>query len=195
MSRAKQICAIIDVQGFFVQKKFYPRELSIVNSEYNICFEIVPEVNIDTKLDFFKHFSCQQFQLHGIPIEKVLEDKTKKVFHASHLKKIVEEIYFRVRTEEKKLLGVKNQQVANLLKEFEIPFFNLESEAVGGEICPTLSIFDKFRFSKYCILHASLKRKFNETVHRCALRKASTIWDWLKCKLDSDLLVDEIFPL
>ena len=194
MSRPKQICAVIDVQGFFVQKKFYPREISIVNNEHKICFEIVPDINVDTKLDYFKYFKFQQHQLHGIPLEKVLDDKTKKVFHASQMKKIVEEIYFRVRTEERKLFGVKNQQVANLLKEFEIPYFNFESEEVGGEICPPLSIFDKFKSSKYCLLHATLKCKFNENIHRCALRKALLIWDWLNCKVDSDLLVDEIFP-
>ena len=192
MRREKEICAIIDAQGFFIRKTFYPREISIVNNEYQICFEILPEINVDTKVDNFKQFSIQQHQLHGIPVQQLLEEKTKRVFCCSQLRQIVEEIYFRVRTENKKLLGVKNQQVATLLKEYQIPFFNFETEEVGGEVCPTLSTFDKFSTSIFCPLHAVLKRKLNEQYHRCALRKASMIWDWLDRKINSDLLVDEI---
>ena len=192
MKRESQICAIIDFQGFFIQRRFYPRELSIVNDEYQLCFEVLPEISSEIKLNNFKHFSYQQHQLHGIPLEKVLSEKTKKIIPLSQLRQLIEEIYFRVRSEDKKLLGVKNQQVGLLLKEYQIPFFNFEAEEVGGEICPALAVFEKFKFSTYCLLHSSLKRKFNES-HRCALRKSQAIWSWLTVKLRSDFLVDEIF--
>lgn len=194
MSRSNQICAIIDVQGFFVQKTFFPREISIVNNEYQICLEIVPEIDSDILTTFTKQFTFQQYQLHGIPVEKVLHGKTKKIYHISQLRRIVEEVYYRVRTEDKNLLGVKNQQVVSLLKEYQIPFFNFEVEEVGGEICPTLNLFDKFKKSIYCLLHAELKPRLVEVNHRCALRKAHAIWDWLTRKLNSDRLLDEIFP-
>jgi hypothetical protein len=194
MSRSDQICAIIDAQGFFVQKVFYPREISIVNDKYQICFEIVSEIDIKTKIVCFKHFSFQQHQLHGIPINKVLNDKTKKVFPISQLKQIIEEIYYRVRTNELNLFGLKNQQLSTLLSEYGIPFYNFETEEVGGELCPPLAVFDKFKSSIYCLLHANPKCNFDEKIHRCALRKACLIWVWLCRKQVSDDLVDQIFP-
>ena len=191
--KGNEVCAIIDSQGFFVKNTFFPREISIVNDDYKLCFEVIPDIDKDFKVKNFKNFSYQQHQLHGIPIESVLSEKTKKVIHIDQLRQLIEEIYFRVRTEEKKLVGVKNLQLAILLKEFQIPYFNLETQEVGGEICPTLRDFEKFKISSFCSLHATLRRKFNQDIHRCALRKANAIWDWLSLKLKSDILLEEIF--
>ena len=193
MMKENEICAIIDSQGFFVKNTFFPREISIVNDEYNICFEVIPDIETDFKLKNFKVFSYQQHQLHGIPIESVLSEKSKKIIHIKNLRQLIEGIYFRVRTEEKKLFGVKNLQLAQLLKEYQIPYFNLEQQEVGGELCPTLKEFEKFKISCHCSLHAKLRRKFKEEIHRCAFRKAQAIWDWLTLKLRSDNLLEEIF--
>ena len=192
MSRENQICAVIDAQGFFINKKFYPREVSIVNAEYQLCFEIIPIISLDTKINYLAHFNKQSQELHGIPMAQVINKDSKTVFSISKLRHIIEEIYLRLRTEEKNLFAVKNQQMAGLLTEYQIPFFNLEKEEVGGEVCPTLTVFDKFSNSIYCAIHAKLAPKKNKSNHRCAMRKSKMIWDWLTRKANSDLLLDEI---
>ena len=195
MTRENQVCAVIDSQGFFIHKKFYPRELSIVNNEYKLCFEIVPNISLDNRINYLGHFNKQTQELHGIPINRVIRSECKSVISILKFRQFIEEIYLRLRTDEKPLFAVKNQQMAVLLKEFEIPFLNLEKESVGGEICPTLSAFDSFGVSIYCPLHAKVMPKKNNQKHRCALRKSKAIWDWLTRKVNSDLLLDEIFPI
>ena len=207
MNNPNHICAIIDAQGFFVQNKFYPREVSIVNDEYQLCFEIIPNISLDTKLNCYSQFSFQQKKLHGIPLSQVLPNTSKNVFEIRYLKNIIEYIYMSIRNEKKFLLGVKNTQLKNMLEEYRIPLYNFEQEEVCGEICPPLAVFEKFKNSIYCSLHAKLVQKKDETTHRCpigiqakyherrprcALRKAWVTWDWLKHKLSSDILFDNI---
>src|SRR5882724_2913577 len=141
MEIAKQVCAVVDMQGFFIDKVFYPREFAIVNNEMKLCFEIDCEIQNDLKFKSFRHFSFQQNQIHGIPVEKVLNERTSRVFKISELQTLVYEIYCRFRTEDKSYVAIKNQQLAKLLDEYGIPYLNLERENIGNEICPPLHLF------------------------------------------------------
>ena len=195
MELAKKICAVIDMQGFFIEKVFYPRELAIVNDKYKLCFEIDCDIPNDLRIKNFKHFSFQQHQIHNIPIEKVIPDKTLRVFKNSQLKHILFDIYCRIRSEDKYLFAIKNQQLAKLLDVYEIPYINLEKVTIGNEICPTLLNFDKYSKHKkgFCLLHFMLNNSAHGINIRCSLRKSEKIWEWLINKIISDQLVSDIF--
>jgi len=124
-----------------------------------------------------------------------LKPQTKKVVKGQKLKEFVESVYFRIKTEEKFLFGVKNHHFKNLLIEYQIPFFDLETESIGNEYCPALQVFDTFHHPIFCLVHASIKQVCNDHKLRCALRKAWNIWNWYSTKLNSDALMEEIEPV
>src|SRR5882757_8071911 len=107
MEKARQVCAILDMQGFQIGKKFFPREIAIVNDYYKLCFEIDSGISQELKVKSFRHFSFQQHNVHGIPVEKVIEEKTKRVFKLVQLNEIILQIYLAVRTVEKSYIAVK----------------------------------------------------------------------------------------
>lgn len=190
------ICAVIDVQGFYIDRKFYPRELAIVNDKLRLCFEIDCEFppNMNMEYNVLKKFTFQQIHLHGIPMKKVLNDKTSRCFKNKDLKNLVQELYNRVKTEDKFIFATKNQQTSDLLWEYEIPYLDLEKQMVGNEICPTLKDFDKVVGPNncFCLLHFVLNKPLYNSQFRCALRKSIYIWDWLKYKVESDRFVNDI---
>lgn len=194
MECAKEVCAVFDMQGFYANKIFYPREFAIANDEIKICLEIDSEIPDDIKISSFRHFSFQQHQLHGIPVKKVLDTETLRVLKISQLKEIIFEIYCRIRTDDKPLVAIKNHQMSSILEESCIPYINLESNIIGGEICPPLSMFDKINGSSnyHCLLHYILHKNSFKNGHRCALRKSVYIWKWLKQKIISDSLIYDL---
>jgi len=192
MEKERKICAIIDTQGFFVDQVFYPREIAIFNKDIRICVEVYQDrksFNLDKHRNTLNY---QQHRIHGFPIDSILKPQTKKVIKGSKIKEFIEEIYFRVKSEEKYLFGVKNQQLKKLLIEYQIPYFDLETESVGGEFCPALKVFDKFHHSIFCLVHASIKPVCGDHKLHCALRKAWNIWKWYSIKLNSDTIMKEL---
>lgn len=186
---SKDICAVIDAQGFFIGKTFFPREISFVNNEYQLCFEVFTYIPEEFRAKNSKLFYFQEKKLHGIPIRQVLPKKSKKVIEASELEALILSMHLLLSTSEKTLFGVKNQQLAKILEECEIPIFNLEKEEVGGEKCPALPYFDRFKIYYYCRIHQDTSPSLDES-HRCALFKSTAIWDWLNTKHKSDKVYD-----
>src|SRR6266446_2582388 len=116
MSQVKNICAVFDMQGFYADNTFYPREFAVVNNEFKICFEIDCYIPRDVKIKNFKHFSFQQNNIHGIPLSKVISENTSRVLKLENLKTIIYEIYSRIRTDDKIYVAIKNQQLSKLLE-------------------------------------------------------------------------------
>ena len=192
MSRENQICGVLDVQGFNVGKHFFTRKIGFVNNDYELCFEIKCNINKEVREKNERTLSHQKWQIHGIPINPVLEDCSKRLVDCSKLNNLIEEIYCRVKTENKPLIGIKNHFLAKILDEIEIPYFNFERERIGGESCPPLQLFDRFHKDPFCRLHSVLAPGVLVNHYRCALRKSSNIWEWLENKNKSDIFFDEI---
>ena len=54
-----QIACVVDVQGFIVDKKFYPREIAIVNDIVNVSFNVDPEIQLQNTSEY--HLGCLNF--------------------------------------------------------------------------------------------------------------------------------------
>lgn len=190
MENRNIVCAIIDTQGFFINKVFYPREVAIVNENLRVCFEIDCEFPRELTIKSFKHFTYQQNVIHGIPVKKVINDISFRVLKFKYFKNFITYVYECLKSPERPFFAVKNQQLSLLLKEYKIPFINLEDEKIGNEICPTLTSFDKVygQNTHHCLLHFLLKNSTMIPNYRCSLRKASYIWEWLNMKYKSDWL-------
>jgi hypothetical protein len=197
MERSEQICAVIDIQGFFVDKVFYPRELAIVNDKYQLCLEIDSQITEENKMSNYRHFSFQTNYIHGIPVDKVIDEKTLRIITIDKLKNFICDLYNLIKTDNKFYFGIKNQQLSKLLDEYELPYVNLETESIGYEYCPTLKLFDSVCNNRhaYCLLHSLLHKTQIDEKIRCSLRKCVNIWNWLSFKLNSDQLVKQIFNL
>jgi len=181
---ANKICAIIDAQGYFIDKKFYPREIAVFNDDIQLCVEIPQNMPILTRIKNYKTILFQEYHIHGIPMERVTtKGNTSSECENFSVKNILYHLYNKVKREGKIYLASKNQQLAVLLKECEILFIDLEQSAIENEPCPSLCAFDKLcgRPKSYCSIHASVYKKHQRT--RCALRKSENIWRWVQSKL------------
>lgn len=192
MEDLKKVCAVIDMQGYIFDKKFYPRELCICNDTFEMSIEI------DSYLDWknmlkSKHklnYSFQKYLIHGIPLESIRTKLGMKVHKAENLNELLIKIYEQVKTSEKNLIACKNQQVATILSKIKIPHLNLEQKTIEEELCPALESLDK-KFGNgqvwFCPLHTALSDEpaVRKTM-RCSLRKSRYIWAWICAKLIMD---------
>ncbi len=160
----------------------------------SFALEIECEIPNEIKLKSFRCFSFQQHQIHGIPIEKVIKEKSNQVFNYKELKSLLFEIYCRLRTEDKTLFAVKNHQLAALLLEYDIPFLDLEKIKVGNEVCPPLHRFESLNFqtNTFCLLHFLLYSSCRQKKIRCSLKKSANIWYWLKTKINTEFILNDI---
>ena len=189
MDRSKQICAIIDLQGFSVGNQFFPREIAIVNKDLKLCYELDCDLDTDIIEENKGHLNYQRNHIHGIPIQRVLDFNTSRVFKSSNLEFIIENIYPYVKSIDKIYFAVKNHHLAKILDKINIPYINLEKETIGNEIVPPLHLFDKLNvgFGYHCPLHfALIGRTSYDRSLRCSLRKCLNIWNWLEMKITSN---------
>ena len=177
-----------------LNKVFYPREVAIVNDKFKLCYEIDCEFSDDFILNNQQKLSFQKHQIHGIPVKKFLSERTAKVFKNSEFGILLNELYMRLCFEDKKYFGVKNQQLSKFFDVLGIPYVNLENLPIGGEFCPTFSTYSEYsgRNFNFCSIHDNLCKSLSNKHLRCALKKSSYIWEWLKNKNISDVITNEI---
>ena len=193
MTKAKQVCAVLDIQGYNVGNVFYPRELAFVNNETKLCYELDCEFDDKVIEENKRHFNFIRHKIHGIPIKRMLSYQSSRVLLAKNLKFLLINAYPCLRTVEKKYFAVKNHYLAKILDDVEIPYLNLEKERIGYEVTPPLHLFDKHNigYSYHCPLHFILSNNpsYDRTL-RCSLRKCSNIWDWLQMKITSNMFFE-----
>jgi len=195
MENWKSVCAVIDMQGFLVDIRFYPRELVILNDTKNLYFNIDSELDIkDIKNQkLINDLTFQKHLIHGIPIKS--EDKWNILtLKADKIRELLPYMYQKIKTQDKVYFACKNQQVSKILKDLKIPFVDLEHTVIGGEICPSLKKFDIQLSNKdlyFCKLHTCLTDANSPFFRnlRCSSRKCSHIWKWLNNKI----IVEKIF--
>ena len=188
----EEVFGVIDAQGFTLGSNiFVPREFSFVNDSCELCFEIRPNLNLDTKLANFRTISHQQHYIHGIPLKQVMDDDSKKVIDEYQLVDLVKLLFKNFRKNDNSCLGVKNQQLFNYLLFEEVPLYNYDMDDSRAEKCPNLLNLDRFPESYFCPLHCHLRIK-DQKEFRCSVRKSKKIWKWQKNKLISDEIYSEI---
>ena len=184
-----KVCAVVDIQGFEIGDKFYPRELAIVrqgvdgfNEECNEIYCNFDENFIKTKqnklwLDF------QETLIHGIPYTNVLE--YGYAFHENEIKNHLSSIYNLYETKNHFHFAIKNKNLEKILDEIRIPYLNLKGLKIENEFVPSLHKFDKINphLSYCCPLHTKIFEGNNiPTKYRCSLRKCRHIGNWIHKK-------------
>lgn len=162
-----QIFCVMDIQGFSVEGKFYPRELSIVNNDLNITWNVDPELEVteNNRISIGYHVR----DIHGLSVKPDYGPVMIKSSTLAVVLKILSSILF---TEEKPYIAVKNQQLAAILRNEGLQFVNLEK---GNCVPPAISDLEKDNIPWMCILHSNPVPRMK----RCALRKSVSIWKWL----------------
>ena len=140
----RHICAVIDAQGFYLDNRFYPREFSFLCDDVLVNYEVISNMDIDTKINNFGVLANQKRRLHGLSIEPKLADKTHRVILEADIRKLLCELYREVMKDDKSSIAIKNKQLLSYLSDVSIPFYDLEQLEVGNEKCPTLAAFDRF---------------------------------------------------
>lgn len=189
MEYLSEVCAVMDMQGYFLNNKFYPRELSLCNEELDICVEINCGLD-ETDLKSYKllnNYKFQKYLVHGIPLESIRDKLGLKVTSYRDLDTLITSIYQKVKTKNKCILACKNQQLSKILTKLLIPFINLETTKIEDSVCPKLEKLDNDvgkGLVWFCPLHTCLPNdEESRKKLRCSLRKSRYIWVWLREKL------------
>lgn len=173
-----QICAIVDVQGFYLNKKFFAREFAIKSGEENLCCEFKPNIEWkDIRQEDLHHvkYCCRRiFGLKFYP---------ETLAHGSDcIYDVLKYHYKKLATEDKKYFGIKNHHLRDILIACEIPYCNLED----FEFPSIKKIYDE-----YCDKYDHLHREINCSLHNnyyfdnlhCAKLKCNILWEYLYEKL------------
>ena len=174
----KNICAVFDIQGYFVGDVFYPRELAIVNNDHQLCFELESELTAKDK-GFHKTNRIlykNEEKIHGIPIANVLNTNSRQVIKFKDVPAFIITIYNKLTTADKPFVGVKNRMLFKILFLMKIPTFDLTTKN-----CPNYLTFEKAnKCTVLCPLHLKLmENNNNNSVVKCSLKKAFHLWNWL----------------
>jgi hypothetical protein len=162
-----KIVATIDAQGFTCNKIFYPREISFISNKIDI------RVEFDTNLSY-EHMNPQDHKTNSYLENYVLGMSLKPLTKTNiNCYNFIVEIYEQIISDDKNLLGLKNQQLESILNLLNIPFIDLSKEG-----CPPINLLNnQFGPIKFCSFHN--KNIKNYKSGRCAHFKAQILWKWL----------------
>lgn len=157
MAEFEQVFAAIDIQGFQIGKKFYARELAIVNGEIETSIELLPDVNMSNK--FVRKFvSYQTRNIHGLSVLTV----DKNAPSSNHLEAIVYSLYQTLYHNSKQYFLCKNFQLERVLDKLRIPY-----KTHAG-------ILADYKYD-ICLNHTEVS--CNTSRLRCSYKKARSLWD------------------
>jgi hypothetical protein len=162
--KLKNIIACLDMQGFYVNGKFVPREIALVDDEIcarddiktGLSLETLAETDISKCLYLTNHF-------HGLSLDCSTEN-------AVTLSEALEKIKSYIILGETNYFGVKNHMLEKLLTDNGIPYLDLNQ--IG---CPSVRYLDSM-YNEDC----NCTHHEKSPVFRCALRKCRNLWKWVK---------------
>jgi hypothetical protein len=193
-----KVCAVIDMQGYTFNKKFYPRELCICNYDFEYCIEIDCSIECYdiARSKFMKHYAYQKYNIHGIPLDSIRKKLGMNVRRSEDIESIILKVYEKVKSEGRYMLACKNQQVSTLLTKMDIPHLDLDKIKIDNKFCPKLEEFDKTMGKGqvwFCPLHTCLRTDSElRKKMRCSLRKCYYIWSWICGKQIVNILLGSI---
>lgn len=167
------VCLIIDFDGFFVNKKFYVREMGFYSLTKNVCGSYRFKLNHLVKKLTDKDWKCIRYcskYIHGLSFRKLPGEQD--IFNLNFLTALVRIEYEQSKRQNKFLVAFKGGHVEkDLLQKMGYPYVNLENFG-----CP------KFDFLPWpevpdCGYHKKLKK--GETVH-CPQVECVAFAEWVK---------------
>lgn len=161
----ENVCLILDLEGYCVQKKFYARELGWTTwqgqsgaKHYQLPFRwktLCPKDRLTAQYVYHR--------IHGLPFEAHTAEKARPL---KNLKGDVLTLYTQAKTPERFVVGYKGGHIEkDLLQELDLPAMNLEEYG-----CPKFEKLDTLSVIQDCGHH-----RFK---HHCAMVESHAFWQW-----------------
>ena len=170
------LCFILDLEGFFLNKTFHVRELAYYtwNGEHgrHAFFIPVPYKNLSDKEKRTVNFVRRK--INGLTYQPIHAEHFQNVKVLDDLIKDIYVMYKGCSSGERTVVGYKGGHVEkDLLKKLNIPCLNLET--LG---CPKYDklrqIIPKNTLLSSCGFHA------DDNVHHCPVTECHAFWCWYK---------------
>lgn len=116
------VCAFFDVQGFYFNDKFYPREAALLGTKSLVHLSINNELTMQ-KLNHHDQRICNYLSNmhHGLNLSATKQDGSS----IAELKETIKIFYHFAHNEEKFLVACKSCEAERMLRELDIPRINL----------------------------------------------------------------------
>ena len=176
-----KICAVVDIQGFQLMEKFIPREIALVSENFSQCFEINPELNFRdlNEKDRQTVIHTTKF-LNGLHILPFNDKNFCYLPKESDIGDILKFLYNVVASDDKPLFGVKSEQTLQYLKNFNIPYLDLNDTNLNFPKYNTIR--EKYGSNYICAYHKRPPPNTN-IILTCAYRKCAQIFREINEKL------------
>jgi hypothetical protein len=164
------LCLVIDLEGFFVQKKFQVREMGYYcwNGQFGRHAFFQPGRFEDLSLKDKKTVNFTTRKIHGLTYQPQYGERA---YEQDGVDIVFLRLYNRYKTEQRTVVAYKGGHVEkDLLNKLNIPNINLETEG-----CPK---YDKLRQTIVEPL-ASCGFHFNDNIHHCPMTECHAFWSWL----------------
>lgn len=145
-----KVCFVADAQGFFVENKFYPRELGVAGDDFTIYFTFdLPNKKL-SEADRKTVFACEKY-VHGIS----WHSKTKKSdsLPVEVFEKILIHLYKKYRQCKSDMVGVRNGHLKDILEKLKIPVYDMSCEPITFV---NITSCDLHQFEKRCCINKVL---------------------------------------
>lgn len=169
MKLFKEVCAVIDAQGYTIDGVFYPKEVALVSHKMRISVLCDIHLTRDKLTDKDRKTADWVYKTIGLPLESkddywrfASDGKYTQVFSGIDT---VLAMYQWIKTDEKKYVAIKNPQLADILLMWDIPFINFpeKSGKMDRHVFQILT-------QNTCPYH-----KWGQA--KCAMSKADALWN------------------
>ena len=165
------VCLILDMDGFFINKKFHAREVGYVSLTENRSDSYRFKLNhLAVKLsekDWKTVHYCRKY-IHGLTLKCLPWEKN--LHHVKNLRELLKNTYYTSKREDRNFVAYKGGRIEkDILDELGIPSINLEDFGCPKyEELPSPSVPD-------CGYHVHM----NESIH-CPIKECVAFSNWIK---------------
>lgn len=174
MQLFKNVCGVIDAQGYVIDGVFYPKEVAGVNNKLDLSILCDIHLKREDLSEEDKRTVDWAYKYHGLPLEstddywfKMSPKDSPQVYSGID---VVLAMYQWMKTDEKPYVAVKNPQLVQILQMWDIPYveFPERSHMVNRHLFQILA-------NNTCGKH-----KLQNT--KCAHAKAKALWNVIMFK-------------
>ena len=166
-----KICCVMDAQGFVKNKRFYPREISILSHTLKqtvLCDTslIKSEMNLkDRKTNDFlaNNILGMSMGTYDLDIKHRMTDDAAQMILI---------LYEKVHTEARPVVAIKNDQLKEILDDWGIPYIDISCYG-----CPNIKKLKQQCNAKICHFHE--REVPDRSRLRCAEQKCEIMWNWI----------------
>jgi hypothetical protein len=180
LEELESITAVIDAQGFYINKEFVPVEVAVVSKGYSACWPLSTKYNLNRLSSKDRRNAVfVTNSIHGLPLSIPGCDFLCK-YSSSDIKALLVRIFMKLSLDNPNVIfGCKNTLLLRLLDECSLKCVDLSNRKY---FIPTLKQLDDESKSEpwFCSYHSQLPCDANtRRMFRCSFRKCQRIWQWL----------------